>query len=155
MKETTKNILIFSIVFIILDQVVKAFVSSKMILNQSVILIKNLLSLTLVHNIGAAFSLFSGNQYVLISVAIAAILLLILYIRAQDLIDEVDTFTYALLFGGIMGNLIDRIVHGYVIDYISFNFGSYYFPVFNIADICIVLSIIIIFARMVKEGLWK
>lgn len=155
MKDEFKNIIIFSIAFVILDQVIKIFISSKMVLNQSFILIKNLLSLTLVHNTGAAFSLLSGSKYVLIAIGVAALLLLILYVRAQDIINGTDAFAYSLLFGGIIGNLIDRIVHGYVIDYISFNIGSYYFPIFNIADICIVLSIAIIILRTIGESTWK
>ena len=75
--------------------------------------------------------------------------------KKLDVIDDIDTFVYALLIGGIAGNLIDRIIYGYVIDYLSFNFGSYYFPIFNFADICIVLAALIILIRTIKESLWK
>ena len=126
-----------------------------MILNQSIILIKNLFSITLTHNTGAAFSIFSGDKYLLISVAIVALIFLIIYVKKLAVIDDLDVFMYSLLFGGIIGNLIDRIIHGYVIDYLSFNFGSYYFPIFNFADMCIVISIIILLLRTIKEDLWK
>ena len=52
--------------------------------------------------------------------------------------------SYGLLFGGILGNLIDRIFRGFVIDYLDFTFFNYHFPVFNLADICIVLGVIIV-----------
>ena len=73
----------------------------------------------------------------------------------MDVIDDVDVFIYSLLLSGILGNLLDRIIHGYVIDYLSFNFGKYYFPIFNFADICIVISILLILIRMIKEDVWK
>lgn len=155
MKEKLKGILFFSIIFIILDQAIKIFISNKMILNQSIMLIKNLLSITLTHNTGAAFSILSGGRYLLIFIGIAAIAGLILYVKNLEVIDDVDVFIYALLFGGIAGNLIDRVVYGYVIDYLSFNFGSYYFPIFNFADMFIVISIILILIRTVKDSLWK
>ena len=155
MKDKVKAILFFSVLFLILDQVIKVFITSKMIVNQSFILIKNLLSLTLIHNTGAAFSLLNGSRFLLIGIGIAALIGLFIYVNTLEVIDDLDIFTYALLFGGILGNLVDRIIHGYVIDYISLNFGSYYFPIFNIADICIVLAIVFILGRMVKESLWK
>ena len=155
MKEKLRSILFFSIIFVILDQVIKLFLNSKMILNQSNILIKKFFSITLIHNTGAAFSLFNGSRYLLISVGLLAIIGLIFYVRSLEVVDDIDIFTYSLLFGGIIGNLIDRIIYGYVIDYLSFNFGSFYFPVFNLADVFIVVSILIILVRMLKEDLWK
>lgn len=57
---------------------------------------------------------------------------------------------YGILLGGIIGNLIDRIIYGYVIDYLNFNIFGYNFPVFNFADICIVISIFIIIIEILK-----
>ena len=155
MKEKLKGILFFGLIFVIVDQLVKIFLSSNMVLNQSIILIKNLLSITLVHNTGAAFSMLSGSRYLLIFIGIACIIGLVLYLCKQEVVDDLDIFIYSLLLGGIIGNLIDRIIYGYVIDYISLTFGNYYFPIFNFADICIVVSIILIIVRMIKEDLWK
>lgn len=155
MQKKVKDILFFGTIFLIADQIIKIVLSDKMILNQSFIIIKDFFSITLVHNTGAAFSILTGNRVLLILIGIAAIIGLFLYIKKLEVIDDIDVFTYSLLFGGIVGNLIDRIVHGYVIDYLSFNFGNYYFPIFNFADICIVISIVIILIRMIKEDLWK
>jgi len=68
---------------------------------------------------------------------------------------DMDMFIYSLLLGGILGNLVDRILHGYVIDYISVIIGKSYFPVFNFADICIVLGVILMLWGTIKESLWK
>ena len=155
MREKLKGILFFSIVFVILDQAIKIFLNSKMVLNQTNILIENLLSITLTHNTGAAFSIFSGSRYLLIGIGIVVVIGLIFYVKNLEVIDDLDVFIYSLLFGGIIGNIIDRIVYGYVIDYLSFNFGSYYFPIFNFADMFIVISIVFIIFRTVKDNLWK
>ena len=126
-----------------------------MVVNQTNILINNVLNITYVHNTGAAFSIFSGYSWVLIVIGILAVVGLILYLAKTPHISDFDVFTYSLLLGGILGNLIDRIIHGYVIDYISLNIFGYHFPIFNFADICIVGSVMLIFASALKGDLWK
>ncbi len=155
MKSKLKFVYILGIFFLLIDQLIKIFISSRFLLNQNLIIIKNLLNLNLVHNEGAAFSILTGSRLLLIVVGILAVVLISFYIVKSDEINDRDILSYSLLLGGIVGNLIDRIVHGYVIDYISFNFFGYYFPVFNFADICIVLSIIIIVINIIKESIWK
>lgn len=155
MKRDTKEIYIFAVIFFVVDQIIKIFLSSRMVVNQTFILIKNLLSITLVHNTGAAFSILTGNRFLLIVIALLVLGGLVIYIKNQDVIDDIDVFTYALLIGGTLGNLFDRIIHGYVIDYLSLSFGDYYFPIFNFADICIVGAVLIMLIKMVKESLWK
>ena len=155
MKKGFKSILFFGIIFAIIDQIVKIVLSNKMIINQTFIIIKNFFSITLVHNTGAAFSILMGSRWLLSLIGIAALIGLIIYILKLEVIDDIDIFIYSLLFGGILGNLLDRLMRGYVIDYLSFNFGEYYFPIFNFADICIVIAIMIMLFRMIKEDLWK
>lgn len=155
MKKNLKNILTFGTVFILIDQIVKIVISSKMIVNQTFIVIKNFFSILLVHNTGAAFSILSNSRILLIVIGLIALIGLIFYIKKLEKIDSVDIYAYSLLLGGIVGNLIDRIVYGYVIDYLSFKFGNYYFPIFNFADICIVVSILILLIKIIKEDLCK
>ena len=155
MKKGLKDVLFFGILFAIIDQVVKIVISDKMILNQTYIVIKDFFSISLVHNTGAAFSIFSDSIILLIAIGLFVLIGLIFYIKKLEIMDNIDTFAYSLLIGGITGNLIDRIVHGYVIDYLSFKFGNYYFPIFNFADICIVISVLVILVKMIMEDLWK
>lgn len=155
MGRNLKTIYLISVLFLIADQFMKIFISSKIILNQNFILIKNLLSINLVHNTGAAFSILSGNRIFLILIGILAIVGISFYIKKIDYLSDTNMLTYSLLIGGILGNLVDRIIYGYVIDYISFNFFGYNFPVFNIADICIVISIVLIIVSIIKEDLWN
>lgn len=155
MKEKLKGICLFSIIFLILDQVIKGFISSKMLLNQSFVIIKNFLNITLVHNDGAAFSILEGNRLLLIFIGLIAIIGIFFYLKKTSYLSRLDMWIYSLLIGGVLGNLIDRIIHGYVIDYISVIIGKYYFPVFNFADICIVISVILILITTIREELWK
>ena len=127
-----------------------------MIINQTTVLIKDFLNITYVHNMGAAFSLFSGSRWLLVLIGIAAVIGIIFYIAKLPYIADFDMFTYSLLLGGVLGNLIDRIFRGYVIDYISLNIFGYHFPIFNFADICVTFGIIFLVYSMLKEGsLWK
>lgn len=155
MKKGLKDVLFFGILFVIIDQIVKIVISNKMILNQTYIVIKDFFSISLVHNTGAAFSILNDSRVLLIVIGLLALIGLIFYIKKLEIMDDIDIFAYSLLIGGIVGNLIDRIVHGYVIDFLSFKFGAFYFPIFNFADICIVISVLIILIKMIKEDLWK
>ena len=126
-----------------------------MVLHESIIVLDNFFSITLVHNLGAAFSILNGNKILLISVGVVAVLLLVMYINSCKSLTDVDVFIYSLLLGGILGNLLDRILKGYVVDYLSFNFGNYYFPIFNFADICIVVSVLFMILGSIRGDLWK
>ena len=155
MNKKLKHVCFFAIIFLVIDQAIKFYLSSKMIVNQTNILIKNVLNITYVHNTGAAFSLFSGYTWILIIIGVLALVGLTFYVGKMEHITDFDVFAYSLLLGGVAGNLLDRIIHGYVIDYISLNIFRYHFPIFNFADICIVGSVILIFASALKGDLWK
>ena len=155
MKKNFKDIMFFGFIFLLIDQVIKFILSSKMILNSTSVIIKDFFSITLVHNTGAAFSLFENSRIFLILMGLIALVVLFFYIKKVDTFDDIDIFIYSLLICGIACNLVDRIVQGYVIDYLSFKFGQYYFPIFNFADICIVVAILIILIKVIREDLWK
>lgn len=155
MNKKFKDVCFFSIIFLIIDQAIKFYLNSKMVLNQTTIIIKNFLNITYVHNTGAAFSLFSGSKILLILIGIIAVIGFIIYVSKIVDLSDFDMFTYSMLLGGILGNLLDRIIHGYVIDYISLNIFGYHFPIFNFADVCIVVSVILILLESIKGDLWK
>ena len=155
MKNNLKSVYIFSTIFFVVDQVIKIILSNNLVFNQSYPIIKNFFSLTLVHNTGAAFSLFTGNTILLILIGIVCMIAIGLYLKKISKLSTLDILVYSLLIGGILGNLIDRVVYGYVIDYLSFNFFGYYFPIFNFADMYIVVSVILIIINTIKEDLWK
>ena len=155
MDKDLKNLAVFSFIFIILDQLAKIVVSSKIALEGSIPIVKGFWSFTNVHNKGAAFSILEGSKLLFISVGIIAIVLIVLYYNSIEDRTEYDVMIHSMLIGGIIGNMIDRIIHGYVIDFLSFNIFGYNFPVFNLADTFIVLAIILLFARIIKEDVWS
>ncbi len=139
-----KKILPISLLLVVIDQVVKILVINKMALQQSIIVINNFFNITYVRNTGAAWSILSGNVLLLIMISVIALGVIYYYLIKDKKLNKIDTISYSMLIGGIIGNLIDRVVHGYVIDYLDFKIFNYNFPIFNIADTLIVISIIII-----------
>jgi signal peptidase II len=156
MKEIKriKKLVITLFLAVLFDQVLKVLVSYYMDPGQSVSLIPNFFSLTSARNIGAAFSILSGGRILLIILGIIAIdAIYLLFIYNKELTKK-DQILYGLLMGGILGNLLDRIFYGYVVDYLDFKIFGYDFPIFNLADILITISVIliIIFSFKVKNG---
>ena len=147
-----KQIFKYSFILILIDQMIKILVSNMI---ESIVVIKNFLNLTYVENTGAAFSMLENNTIFLIIITIVTLFLIYKFLLKNKQFNKLEITTYSLLIGGIIGNLIDRIIFGYVIDYLSFNFGEFYFPIFNFADICIVVAALIILIKTIKESLWK
>lgn len=139
-----KKILPISLLLVVIDQIVKILVISKLALQQSITIINNFFNITYVRNTGAAWSILSGNVLLLIMISVLALVVIYYYLIKDKELNKIDIVSYSMLIGGIIGNLIDRIVHGYVIDYLDFKIFNYNFPIFNIADTLIVISIIII-----------
>lgn len=155
MNKDLKDLAIFSFMAIIVDQLSKIIISSKVALGSSFPIVKGFWYITNVHNTGAAFSILEGSKLLFIAVGIIAIVLIALYYKNIEDKIEYDVLVHSLLIGGIIGNMIDRIIHGYVIDFLSFNIFGYNFPVFNLADSFIVVAIILLIARVIKEDLWN
>ena len=155
MDKDLKGLGVFSFIVILVDQLSKIVISSKVALGSSFPIVKGFWYITNVHNTGAAFSILEGNKLLFIAVGIIAIVLIALYYKNIENKIEYDVVVHSLLIGGIIGNMIDRIIHGYVIDFLSFNIFGYNFPVFNLADSFIVIAIILLIARVIKEDLWN
>lgn len=136
---------------ILLDQIVKYIVVQNMQLASSIHIIRNFFRITYVENTGAAWSILSGNRIFLILISIIVLGFFLYYLLKKETINKTESIVYGILVGGILGNLIDRIHYGYVIDFLDFNFLSYSFPVFNIADMCIVISGILLIIKVWKE----
>lgn len=134
---------------VLLDQIIKILVILNMNLYQSINIINNFFKITYVRNNGAAWSILSGSRFFLITISIIACFLIYFYFIKNKELKKPEIFSYGILLGGTIGNLIDRIIHGYVIDYLDFKIFNYDFPIFNIADICIVIGIIFICIIMI------
>lgn len=139
-----KKVGIISLVFIIIDLIVKIIVNSNMNVYDSIIIIPNFFSITYVRNIGAAFSIMENSRILFIIIGFVALILIYKYLIMNKILNKYLMISYSMLIGGIIGNMIDRIIYGYVIDYLSFNIFGYNAPIFNLADTFIVVSIIML-----------
>lgn len=139
------NIIIITIC-IVVDRISKIIVVFNMNALESNTIIKNFFSLTYAKNYGAAWSMMDGKTSFLILVAILASIFIVYYfIKNKDKINKYEKVSMALILGGTLGNLIDRIIYGYVIDFLDFKIFNYNFPIFNVADSCIVIGALILF----------
>jgi signal peptidase II len=135
---------------LVLDQVTKALVSAALRLHESRSIIPGFLSLTLVHNTGAAFGILAGESsplrtafFLVVSVvAMGVVLWLLLRLRPEQ---KVEAVALSLIFGGAVGNVIDRIRFGKVIDFIDVFYRSYHWPAFNVADAAISVGVFLLF----------
>ena len=134
-----KKLFGISFIIILFDRVLKILVQ-KFLGNTKIYIINNFFYLIFTKNNGAAFSMMSGRQFTLILIALFALIYIIYYIKKYN----VKNIGYSFLVGGIIGNLLDRMIYGYVIDFIGIDIFKYHFPIFNIADIFIVVGAFLI-----------
>lgn len=145
-------ILSLMFLFLLFDQITKFFVVKNVEYGTSISILPSFFHLTYVKNTGAAWSLFTGNQFFLITMSFLVLFFFFFYLYKKETIKKYEMFIYALLLGGIFGNLMDRIRLNYVIDFLDFTIFRFAFPVFNIADIFIVTAGILLMIKIMKEG---
>lgn len=139
-----KKLLIFSILCILIDQISKLLIVNSYDVNGGFSVIDGFFSITYIKNTGAAWGMFSNGTIILSLISIVFLFFMIKYIYELKKVSYLNVISYGMLLGGIVGNLIDRLVRNYVVDFLNFNIFGYDFPVFNIADCFIVISIILI-----------
>lgn len=137
---------------IVIDQIIK-YVFSEFI--SEFTLIPGFLSFVYVENNGVAFSMLSNQRLIIIIASLVLLAILWTFLKKDYLSlkkdDTLTDVTYGLLFGGIIGNLIDRIFRGYVVDYVSLNIFGHNFPIFNLADLLITTGVILLFIITVRN----
>ena len=154
-KHKEKTIIYtFALLYFIIDIVSKSVIlrSGNVLFKKEVI--KDFFYLDLQKNTGAAFSILEGATIFFVVVGILALTFIHKYLLKEKL-NTLKILSYSLLIGGIVGNLFDRIFYGYVVDFLSFKFGDYYFPVFNFADSFIVVGAIILGIDIIKDGIYE
>ena len=146
--QTKLYFLSLSIFIILIDQFTKylIFYNYKILINKDFILFR----LDFVKNYGAAFNLFSGSRTFLSLISIIFSILLIYLILSKNTLTTLDLYSYSFILGGTIGNGMDRIIKGYVIDFINLNIIN--FPVFNIADISINIGLIFLLYKILKRN---
>lgn len=128
------------------DQFFKALIDKYLLACQSIPLINNILHLTYVRNRGAAFGIFYGQRWFLLLIGLLVVVF-IYYFHLKVKKDELMQTALGFILGGSLGNLIDRSVRGYVIDYIDIRI----WPVFNFADIMIDIGVLLIIYDLIRQ----
>ena len=144
-------IIILSIIFIIIDQISKIIVINKLSNHNPVEVIKSFFYLTYTNNEGAAFSILTGKRILLIIVSLIVIGILVYYIRKTKIKENINKIALSLVIGGSIGNLIDRILRGAVVDFLDFKIFGYNYPIFNLADTFIVLGVFLLLISMFRK----
>ncbi|MDG4953351.1 signal peptidase II [Actinobacillus equuli] len=143
MKQTGIKWLWLSLATIIIDLWTKYIVVQRFELYESVNVLP-IFNLTYVRNYGAAFSFLADHggwqKYFFLGLAIAISLGLIVMLWRNQAVKKLENSAYALIIGGAIGNAIDRAYNGYVVDFFDFYWDIYHYPVFNVADIAIVVG---------------
>ena len=146
--QTKLYFLSLSFFIILIDQFTKylMFYNKKLFVNKDFLLFK----LDFVKNYGAAFNIFSGSRIFLSLISILFSILLIYLIFSKNSLNSIDLYSYSFILGGTIGNGIDRIYRGFVVDFINLNIIN--FPVFNIADISINIGFIFLLYNIFKNN---
>jgi signal peptidase II len=147
-----------SLFAIVLDQATKLAVAASMPLYESIPLIPGLFNLTHVHNTGAAFSFLSQaggwQRWFFAALAVAVSVSLTLWMARLKKHEILLAVSISLILGGAIGNLIDRLAYGYVIDFLDVYYQSWHWPAFNIADsaICVGVALLILESFGIGQG---
>jgi len=144
-----RKILFISAGLLFIDQLIKGLLVYFFNFGNSYEIINNFFSITLVKNTGAAFNIFSQNTLFLILFTIICLFTIYHMLIKEKTLSNFETVMYGILIGGILGNFADRIFYGYVVDYLHFTFFD--FPIFNFADTCIVVSVILIIVDIFRR----
>ncbi len=135
-------------VLVIIDQVIKSAIVGHIALGASISIVPGLLSLTNLHNSGAAWSILQGKMsfFYLISVVALGVMVYLLWRLRQRRLYE---FGIVLMIAGTLGNFIDRIRIGYVVDMFQLDFIN--FPIFNFADLCLTVGVVLILIGVLRD----
>ncbi|MBU0687310.1 MAG: signal peptidase II [Candidatus Margulisbacteria bacterium] len=140
MKKASLFFYFSALLIFLLDQIAKRLVVWQMFPNQSIPLIKNILHLTYVQNTGAAFGILKGSNVFLLGAGIVVLAVVFFFHLKLSPADQLYQIVLGFIFGGSIGNLLDRLTRGFVVDFIDFRF----WPVFNFADTFINIGIFIL-----------
>ncbi|MDY5992478.1 MAG: signal peptidase II [Bacilli bacterium] len=155
MQKNKNKVYLTSVIVLLIDQIVKLLIKTNMNLNEEISIIPNFFSIQYLKNTGAAFSILE-NQTILIAItSIICISVIIYYLKKEENLTTAMYLSFGMVLGGILGNLIDRIVYQGVIDFLSFQIFNYNFPVFNIADIGITIGVLLLIIIYISRDIKK
>ena len=143
-KRSINIIYSFTLLFFFIDFFIKRIVIKNMEPLQSIKVIPKFFSITYAQNSGAAWSILSNSTLLLAILSLVAFIIIGNYIKKMPEIKKIHIFGFSFLLGGILGNFIDRVFYGYVVDYLDFYIFGYDYPIFNFADMLIVVGAVVL-----------
>ena len=138
-----------TITILVIDQVLKSIVNIYVNLHESIKVIKDFFYITNLHNTGGAWSILANHNYIFIIFSVIAVLVIIKFSFSLKK-NTRNIIAIAFLNAGILSNLADRLFLGYVRDYLDFKIFGYNYPVFNLADVAIVIGVILLIFAVIK-----
>jgi signal peptidase II len=147
--------LIVAALIVTFDQLSKLWIRAHLALGESLHLTDRL-SLTYVWNTGSAFGLLANRTFLLIIIGIASLLIVLLFLRYLSQVTTLSMVSIGLVWGGAVGNFVDRLRLGHVTDFIYFRlWGDFYWYTFNIADAAITVGVFVLVYSLYKSGLFS
>lgn len=160
-KLTYQALILYIFTFLVIvigDQVTKIIVDHTLSLGGSYTIIDNFFYFTYAHNTGAAWGMLAGKINLFLIVAIVASIGIVYYFMKSEPYQKLTRFGLVLVFGGLVGNnFLDRVIFGYVRDFIDFIIFGYNFPIFNVADMAITIGMALVILEIGLEEYkaWK
>ncbi|MFZ3209377.1 MAG: signal peptidase II [Geobacteraceae bacterium] len=154
MKHKYIILLVVSVIVLVLDQATKIYIDRTMDLHSSITVVENFFNITYLRNKGAAFSFLADFRFRLpffIFVSLVAVVVILVVIRRLRSDQKLSAVALSLLLAGAVGNLIDRVRLGEVIDFIYVHWYEHYWPAFNIADSAICAGVFLLAIDMSQE----
>ena len=146
-----KKVYIIAIITFLIDFASKLLITNLLELNSGKVVIKNFFSITYIGNTGGAWGILSNSTLLLVAITIV-FLGLCLYFIEKNKTSSFEKTCYGLMLGGILGNLVDRSLRGYVVDFLNFKIFGYDYPVFNLADCFIVIGLFLMIIYYIRAG---
>ncbi|MCD2345187.1 signal peptidase II [Clostridium guangxiense] len=144
--------LVVIIIGFLLDRVTKLWAVSSLKDSNEMVIIKGFFSLTYVENKGAAWNIFTGKTIFLIVFTFVILCGVVFYLIKYRSKNKFMTMALSIIIAGALGNLVDRTIYKHVVDFILFHYKDvYYFPVFNIADVCVVVGTFLLLICMLRD----
>lgn len=144
-----------AVLVIAIDQATKIWAEAALVFGEPVELL-SWFNLTLAYNRGAAFSFLADaggwQRFVFLGVGAVAVVAIIVWLRRLRPDERTTAAGLALILGGAVGNIIDRALHGHVVDFIDWHYGTWHWPAFNIADSAITLGAVLVVLASVRGG---
>ncbi|MHB7915010.1 signal peptidase II [Staphylococcus haemolyticus] len=144
--------LIVAIAILIIDQVTKRIIATTMNIGDSYEVIPNFLNITSHRNNGAAWGILSGKMGFFYIITIFILIVLVLFYIKEAKYNLFMQVAISLLFAGALGNFIDRLVNGEVVDFVDTNIFGYDFPIFNVADSSLTIGVLFIIIALLKDA---